>query len=68
MSIIINGSMNRKEIASAYNISEKTLKARLKRVGLHFGSDRILLPDQIAQIVLKLGPWQVIIEEQPANN
>lgn len=50
---------NRKELAAMYQISGKLLAKRLKKHGLDFGNDRVLLPSQIVQIIEKLGPWSI---------
>ncbi|MEI7584556.1 hypothetical protein [Runella sp.] len=55
----INGAMSRKEIALLYNISDKAFNARLKRHGLDFGNDRVLLPAQIERIIDVLGFWVI---------
>ena len=50
---------NRKELAAMYRISGKLFAKRLKKHGLDFGSDRVLLPGQIIQIIENLGPWDI---------
>lgn len=56
------GAMSRKEIAQKYNISGKALNTRLRRHGLHFGDDRVLLPAQIEKIISILGHWEVEVQ------
>lgn len=51
--------MSRKEIAQNYKISGKAFNTRLRRHGLHFGDDRVLLPSQIEKIIEKLGFWEL---------
>jgi len=58
----ITSSMTRKEIAQKFNISSKALSTRLKRHGLQFGEDRILLPAQIEQIIDRLGYWELEVQ------
>jgi hypothetical protein len=58
----ITGAMSRKEIAIRYKISGKALNTRLRRHGLHFGDDRVLLPAQIEKIVSALGFWELEVE------
>lgn len=58
----INGSMSRKEIAAYYKISGKALNTRLRRHGLNFGDDRVLLPAQIEKIIGALGHWEVEVQ------
>ncbi|WP_169704835.1 hypothetical protein [Runella slithyformis] len=55
----ITGSMSRKEIARHYNISDKAFNTRLKRHGLDFSGDRVLLPAQIERIIDVLGFWEI---------
>ena len=54
--------MSRKELASLYNISGKAFSVRLRRHGLDFGDDRILLPAQIERVIGALGPWVVELQ------
>lgn len=58
----ITGSMSRKEIAKNYRISDKALNTRLRRHGLNFGNDRVLLPSQIQKIIDVLGFWEVELD------
>lgn len=58
----ITGSMSRKEIAEKYNLSGKAFNSRLKRHGLQFGVDRVLLPAQIEKVIEALGYWEIEIK------
>lgn len=57
----ITGSMSRKELANKYGISGKAFNKRLKRHGIDFDNDRILLPSQIEKIIEVLGYWELTI-------
>ncbi len=52
-------SQTRQQLARLYNISDKTFSRRIRRAGFDFGSDRLLLPVQVQQVVERLGPWQI---------
>ena len=56
-------SMSRKQLALEYGISDKTFTRRLKEHNLLFGSARVLLPDQVRQIIDALGPWTIKIDD-----
>ena len=55
-------TLSKKELADKYNISEKTLKRRLRHSGLIF-PHRILLPAQVFKVIEKLGYWDVFYSE-----
>lgn len=56
-------SMSRKQLAIAYGISDKTFRRRLIEHNISFGSARVLLPDQVRQIIDALGPWVVSLDD-----
>jgi len=56
-------SMNRQQLADRYNISDKTLRRRLREHDLSFGSARILLPEQVRQVIEALGPWEINLDD-----
>ncbi|MVM39503.1 hypothetical protein GO730_21070 [Spirosoma sp. HMF3257] len=61
--IIIKGCMTRRQLAELYKMSEKQFKRRLDKHELNFGSDRILWPKQILEIVDAFGPWEITYDD-----
>ncbi len=51
------GSASLSQVAQKYGLSSPTFRRRLQKHELNFGTDRILTPLQIREIVRVLGHW-----------
>lgn len=54
-------ALYRSELARAYGISGKVFRQRLQRSGLDFGRAKLLMPNEVAQVIDKLGipEWDI---------